>query len=84
MVARCRLELLAPGVRELRVGHAQVGLARRSLDEPRIFEALEEASDAGRRQHQAPREFHSLQSPLLRSGEHEQRLVIVERQAMTL
>src|SRR5256885_7045797 len=84
MGARRRLELLAAGVRELRVGDTQVARAGCSLDEPRILEAPEQACGARRRQQQVPSELHPLQSPALGVREHEQRLEVVDRQAVRL
>ena len=65
------MKLLAAGVRQLRIGDAQVGRARRALHEAGLLEPLEKARDPRRSEHQAAREIDALHPAALGLREDE-------------
>ena len=75
-------ELVAAGFREDRVGDAAIAVASLTPDEALALEAVEQACHAAGGQQEAVRQVHAPHAAVGRPGEHEQRLVGVERQAV--
>src|SRR5918994_5285289 len=82
--ARCGGQSLPPELGELRVDDAEVGLARGPLDQAICIEPLEQPRHAGRCEDEPPGEVDALQAAALGLREEEERLVVVDREAVLL
>jgi hypothetical protein len=82
VVVRSGLELLSPGVGQLRVDDSRVAVAGGFLDEAAALQSVEQARDSRRREQHLLREIDPPHHAVRRSGQSEEHLVVVDRQAV--